>query len=155
VASTASTTADRCPDISGKYANTGDSVSPQHSLSLASVLISFGVPWDKSVDITELSFDDADTLRVGVITGSQVVKEATLSRKHGDFTCDEDGLTPRSSSGGRAGEGGIGYASQTISFTTADGGVLAGKVRNSAVGIAFLIPVVGTQTMWYSWKPAP
>jgi hypothetical protein len=144
-----------CPNISGTYKNIGESVATFNPSGRAlSYLALQHFPSSENSYVT-IEGNANEQIEITVFTDTAILKQQTLSRESGHYSCDKTSLwlEPRTETAAD----GTGYSRSNISLglQKANGGVLAGQTKNKGFGLClWAIPIAGIQTIWYKWEPA-
>jgi hypothetical protein len=146
-----SSTAEGCPDLSGRYKN----------LAIYSYLpntgandLAFRLVGESPGSDTVILGYSPGTLRVESVDGTGGATEKILSESNGDFACSEGAFVlPTVVEKDADGTGG--YRSESrLYLRPATGGSLIGEERTSGIGaVGWLVPVAGWQVFWYQWHP--
>ena len=139
-----------CPDVSGAYENIATTIKGESGLNLAWLII----PSSKEVlelNSIEFTLDPLqESLRITAHSENGAVVDSTLFKSDKDFFCEKGSLIIENSEFVNR-DGVIAKNWKSYEFAkTADGLVM--HYVDSATGLFFLVPVIGSHKYWYLYK---
>jgi hypothetical protein len=154
----ASVEGEKCPDISGHYMNSGESIDKNSHVYLHNQWF-FGkyekyfVPPGKWADIRQILIqqEEANQLEIVAMSDSGTIEgRRILKKESGEFSC-KDGWIRVTGSTGFATSGGGEHANHILSFAKTDG-YLIEKDEYDSFGMISIIPIAGSGTRWYRFS---
>ena len=156
----ASVQGEKCPDISGRYMDLGESIDRK---SLVHVYMQshwffgeyekYSVPPGKWMEIRQILIrqEEANQLEIVALSASGTIEgRRILKKESGDFSC-QDGWIKITGSVTFGTTGSIGYANYIRSFSKTDGYLIEKEEYNS-LGLILIIPSPGSGTRWYRFS---
>ena len=144
-----------CPDVSGTFENYGQFSHNRFDNRPFVLLSRFFLqhkpePSHEAMLRLRQSEDEALTFEVLDTSNGTVVSSGEISRQQ--VIC-EDGALWLPTEIIESYEGPAGYRARwRLGLRKATDGSLVGENRLFTMGYFFLVPIVGTQTLWYNWK---
>ena len=146
-----------CPNISGRYVNSGETISGNDSVALRfqwfwKDLSKYPVPLGMWRNVSEISLqqEGQNHLSITAWAEGKVLYSETLSKYADGFVCEEGWLKIRASSGGGT-SGGMWTSHWVRGFSNA-GGHLLEKEEYEGFAMLLVIPIVGSGTRWYRFQ---
>ncbi|WP_394183874.1 hypothetical protein [Marinomonas posidonica] len=142
-----------CPDISGKYENIATTPKGESGLNLAWLIIP-GSKEKQDLNSIEFNLDPLqESLRVTARSENGALVGSTLSQRNKDFYCKQGSLIIENNEFvNRDGVIAQNWKSYAVA-KTADGLVM--RYVDSATGLFFLVPIIGSHKYWYLYKQNP
>jgi hypothetical protein len=139
-----------CPDVSGKFRDRGERENSSFEPSLSYLLLQLHN--QKTADTVEIKFVEPTQLLFRVFSEQQLQAESLLSSSKGEFQCS-DGFVIIKRGEFINREGVFAGERWTFSLAPSKNGLVI-KEKDSAVGMMFIVPVVGTSTTWSRYPRA-
>jgi hypothetical protein len=146
-----------CPDISGQYANAGQSADSKEPAYLYCELFSSktgpcSITQAKQID--RISIEKADAgLVVSAWGGGSTVASVHLALNEDAYLCKDGWITVKSNAARGYSSSAAEFSATTKSFAISQGHLLE-KKRTEGVLFLFILPIAGSTTLWYRYPTA-
>jgi len=150
---------DRCPDISGRYVNSGEKIDSKSRVDMqwqwffGSDVEKYAVPPGKWLEISQILIrqENANQLEIVGLSASGALQARRIFKKeHGDYSC-QDGWLKVTGSNYSGSSGSVGVYNFIRSFKKADG-YLIQREEYDAFGLILILPIKRDGTLWYRYS---
>lgn len=138
-----------CPDISGKYIGSGETIKNKTTVPLIYELFMKNHPLARWQEVSHISIQQQGQNQLNIVAwkDNEVLYSASLSKDSNDFSC-EDGWLKIKASTGFALSGGGTHSWISRNFTNSDGYLLE-KREIESFTLILIIPYAESRVEWY------